>query len=69
MKIVFFILFSFFLSACTCSGGRNQTDWEPIRDMAQQKNIKPQEGSDEGEMLQRLPPGGDTGQKPQLLPL
>lgn len=58
MKFIFFILISVFISACTCSGGRNQTDWEPITDMAQQKNIKPQEGSDKGEMLQRLPPEG-----------
>ena len=60
MKIQFilFIMFGFYLASCTCSGGRNQTDWEPIWDMSKQQNIKPQEGSDEGGMLQRLPPEG-----------
>ena len=58
MRVWFFILVSFLLSACTCSGGKNRTDIEPIGDMAQQKNIKPQEGSDKGELLQRLPPEG-----------
>ena len=49
---------AFYLSACSCSGGRNRTDIEPIADMAKQKNIKPQEGGEGGGMLQRLPPEG-----------
>lgn len=58
MKFWIFILGSLLLSACTCSGGKNRTDIEPIRDMIRQENIKPQEGSDGGELLQRLPPEG-----------
>lgn len=68
MKITVFLLISFFLSACSCSGKRNLTDWELIADMIQQKSIKPQEGGQSGEMLQRLPPEGTRARNRSYYP-
>ena len=56
LKKIFCLSFVFlFLAGCTCSGGKNHTDFELFHDMLQQKNIKAQEGDKEGTFM-RLPP-------------
>ena len=58
-RIGAYTVFSFFLclllSNCTCSGGKNRTDFELFYDMIQQESIKAQEGNEEGTFM-RLPP-------------
>ena len=53
---IFCVSFVFLLlTNCTCSGGKNRTDFEIFHDMIQQKNIKAQEGDKEGTFM-RVPP-------------
>ena len=55
IKTAFVFFLSLFLSACFCNAGKNRTNIELIQDMMQQKNIKAQEGSKAGVLMQ-LPP-------------
>ena len=63
-----FLLFLFSLGACTCSGGKNRTDSQWTRDMAQQNPVKAQEGSEEGKMLMRTPPEGARARNRRYYP-
>lgn len=68
---IYFILFLssvFYLSSCTCSGGKNRTDSQWTRDMAKQHSVKAQEGSDEGKMLMRLAPEGTRARNRSYYP-
>jgi len=49
------VLAGFILAGCSCSGGKNRTDFEIFHDMLQQQNIKAQEGDEEGTFM-RMPP-------------
>ena len=64
----FFTVCAFiFLVGCTCSGGKNRTDFEIFHDMIQQKNIKAQEGNEEGTFM-RLPPQNTRAQNKKYYP-
>ncbi len=55
------------LSGCTCSGGKNRTDFEIFHDMIQQKNIKAQEGDEEGTFM-RVPPENTRARNKKYYP-
>ena len=63
-----FLLISFWLAGCSCSGGRNRTDSEYVLDMMSQKSLKAQEGGPQGELLMRLPPEGAKAQNRRYYP-
>ena len=63
-----FLLFVFYLGACSCSGGKNRTDSQWTTDMAKQNNVKAQEGSETGEMLMRRPPEGTRARNRRYYP-
>ena len=63
-----YLLFIFYLGACTCSGGKNRTDSQLTRDMAKQNNVKAQEGSDEGKILMKTPPEGTRARNRRYYP-
>ena len=63
-----FLLFLFSLGGWTCSGGKNRTDSQWTRDMAQQNPVKAQEGSAEGEMLMKAPPEGTRARNRRYYP-
>ena len=56
-----------FLTGCTCSGGRNRTDFELFHDMLKQKNIKAQEGNEEGTFM-RVPPENTRARNREYYP-
>ena len=56
-----------FLTNCTCSGGRNRTDFELFHDMLKQKNIKAQEGNEEGTFM-RVPPENTRARNKEYYP-
>ncbi len=66
----FFLLFIgiFYLVSCSCSGGRNRTDSEYMLDMMKQRSIKAQEGTDEGQILMKLPPEGTRARNRSYYP-
>lgn len=62
------VLAIFTLESCTCSGSKNTTDIEWIRDMSQQHSIQAQEGSKDGKILMRQPPIGARAQNRSYYP-
>ncbi len=60
MEKIFYcpLLFVFVFYLGACSGGKNRTDSQWTRDMAQQNSIKAQEGSPDGKILMKVPPEG-----------
>ena len=67
-KQIFCIFFVFlFLTNCTCSGGRNRTDFELFHDMIKQENIKAQEGDKEGTFM-RIPPENTLARNKEYYP-
>ena len=58
----------FFLQSCTCSGGKNRTDSQVVNDMAQQNNVKAQEGTKTGEAYVKLPPEGTRARNRRYYP-
>ena len=68
MIIFYLILFILFLESCACSGGKNQTDSEWSTDMAKQKNVKAQEGTDEGALLMKESPEGAIARNRRYYP-
>lgn len=68
MEKIFLIFIGFFLVGCSCSGGINRTDSELVLDMIQQKHIKPQEGSAEGQLQMLLPPKGTRARNRSYYP-
>ena len=69
-RVSFLILLSglFFLQSCTCSGGKNRTDSQVVNDMAQQNNVKAQEGTKIGEAYVKLPPEGTRARNRRYYP-
>ena len=55
VKLIGCALISLCLVDCSCSGGKNRTDFELFHDMIQQKSLKAQEGDESGSFM-RLPP-------------
>ena len=68
MKAFIFLVVIFFISSCTCSGGKNRTDSQWTTDMAKQNHVKAQEGSDTGEMLMKTPPKGTRARNRRYYP-
>ena len=69
-RVSFLTLLSglFFLQACTCSGGKNRTDSQWMNDMAQQNNVKAQEGTKEGASYMKTPPEGTRARNRSYYP-
>ena len=63
---LFFLLV--FLQGCFCSGGKNRTDSQWVNDMAQQNNVKAQEGTKEGKPYVKLPPEGTKARNRRYYP-
>ena len=68
MKNFYLIIFSLFLGACSCSGGKNRTDSQWTRDMSKQSNVKAQEGTDSGQILMRESPEGTRARNRSYYP-
>ena len=66
-KILCVLFIALFLTNCTCSGGKNRTDFEIFHDMFQQQNIKAQEGDKEGTFM-RLPPENTRARNKKYYP-
>lgn len=67
LKILCVLFAGLFLSSCTCSGGKNRTNFEIFHDMMQQQNIKAQEGDTEGTFM-RLPPENTRARNKKYYP-
>ena len=67
LKILCMLFIGLFLTNCTCSGGKNRTDFELFHDMIKQQNIKAQEGDEEGTFM-RLPPENTRAQNREYYP-
>ena len=67
LKILCMLFVSLFLTNCTCSGGKNRTDFEIFHDMIKQKNIKAQEGDEKGTFM-RLPPENTRARNREYYP-
>ena len=67
MQFLILLALGFTLSACTCSGGKNRTDFELFHDMIKQQNIKPQEGDESGTFM-RLPPENSRARNKKYYP-
>lgn len=58
----------FFMSSCFCSGGKNRTDSQWVNDMAQQVNVKAQEGTEQGSSYMKAPPEGAIARNRRYYP-
>jgi len=58
----------FFISSCFCSGGKNRTDSQWVNDMAQQVNVKAQEGTKQGGSYMKRPPEGAIARNRRYYP-
>ena len=65
LSCIFFVFL--FLTNCTCSGGKNRTDFELFHDMIKQENIKAQEGDEEGTFM-RVPPENTRARNKEYYP-
>jgi len=68
MRFFIVLLIVFFLQSCTCSGGKNRTDSQWVNDMAQQNNVKAQEGTKGGMSHMRTPPQGTKARNRSYYP-
>ncbi len=55
------------LVGCTCSGGKNRTDFELFHDMLKQQHIKAQEGDEKGTFM-RVPPENTRARNQKYYP-
>lgn len=56
-----------FFIGCTCSGGKNRTDFELFHDMMKQKHIKAQEGDTKGTFM-NIPPENTRARNREYYP-
>jgi len=68
IRIFIMTLFLLNLIGCSCSGGKNRTDSQWTRDMAQQHNVKAQEGAHDGTAFMRIPPEGTRARNRSYYP-
>lgn len=68
LKFIIIFFGCLYLIGCSCSGHNNRTDSEYVLDMIQQKNIKAQEGKEDGSSWMRTPPEGTRARNRSYYP-